>query len=121
MPRFFFDFHDGETLDRDDTGTEVGTLDEAEWQVMTMLARMAAEEVGAKHFAHAISIRDEAGQRRAAVTIEPDRVPDVKAAQVEPAPSPGRTLRSSTTGTRKHIGPSGVTGTTGNFVGRKSN
>lgn len=45
MPRYFFDLHDGDEVQRDDTGTEFSSLDEVRREAMRLLPNIAREEI----------------------------------------------------------------------------
>ena len=65
MPRFFFDFSDGNGFDQDDTGVELAHVEEAHKQVVSTLPEVARGLLvdGGDHLEIAIRVRDEAGRQ----------------------------------------------------------
>jgi hypothetical protein len=61
MPRYFFDVHDGTRMQRDDDGTECGTVEDARTHAKQVLPAIALHELppDGDRMAYTVLVRDE--------------------------------------------------------------
>jgi Domain of unknown function (DUF6894) len=63
MPRYFFDVDDGGDAQRDEVGTDLGSLDEVRAEAISLLPNIARDEVpDGDNQTFAVLVRDDSGR-----------------------------------------------------------